>query len=33
LNCTGTLPSAKAKEMFREEFEVDPADVIARKTA
>jgi formate dehydrogenase subunit beta len=28
LNCTGTLPSAKAKRMFREEFEVDPADVV-----
>ena len=27
LNCTGTLPSAFAKEMFREEFGVDPADV------
>jgi len=29
LNCTGTLPSAKAKKMFREEFEVDPDDVVA----
>jgi len=29
LNCTGTLPAAKAKKMFREEFEVDPADVVA----
>lgn len=29
LNCTGTLPSAKAKEMLRKEFEVDPADVVA----
>ena len=29
LNCTGTLPSAKVKEMLREEFKVDPADVIA----
>ena len=29
LNCTGTLPSAKAKKMFREEFEIDPADVVA----
>lgn len=29
LNCTGTLPSAKAKKMFRDEFEVDPADIIA----
>jgi len=28
LNCTGTLPSAAAKQMFREEFGVDPADVI-----
>lgn len=28
LNCTGTLPSAKAKRMLRDEFEVDPADVI-----
>ena len=29
LNCTGTLPPAKTKKMLREEFEVDPADVIA----
>jgi formate dehydrogenase subunit beta len=29
LNCTGTLPAAKAKQMLRDEFEVDPADVIA----
>ena len=29
LNCTGTLPSAKSKKMLKEEFEVDPADVIA----
>jgi len=29
LNCTGTLPSAKAKQMLKEEFAVDPADVIA----
>jgi formate dehydrogenase subunit beta len=29
LNCTGTLPSARAKTLFREEFEVDPADVVA----
>lgn len=29
LNCTGTLPSAKAKKMMRDEFEVDPADVVA----
>ena len=28
LNCTGTLPSAKAKAMFKEVFEVDPADVV-----
>jgi len=28
LNCTGTLPSAAAKQMFREIFEVDPADVV-----
>jgi formate dehydrogenase subunit beta len=27
LNCTGTLPSAKAKGMFKEEFGVNPADV------
>jgi formate dehydrogenase subunit beta len=29
LNCTGTLPSAKVKEMLKDEFEVDPADVAA----
>ncbi len=29
LNCTGTLPSAKSKRMMKEEFEVDPADVVA----
>ena len=29
LNCTGTLPPAKAKALFKEEFEVDPADVIS----
>ena len=29
LNCTGTLPPAKSKRMIREEFGVDPADVIA----
>jgi len=29
LNCTGTFPSAKAKRMFRDEFEVDPADIVA----
>ncbi|MDY6916538.1 MAG: Coenzyme F420 hydrogenase/dehydrogenase, beta subunit C-terminal domain [Chloroflexota bacterium] len=28
LNCTGTLPSAKAKLMMTEEFGVDPADVV-----
>jgi formate dehydrogenase subunit beta len=28
LNCTGTLPPAGAKQMFREEFGVDPADVV-----
>jgi formate dehydrogenase subunit beta len=29
LNCTGTLPSAKAKVMFREEFKVEPSDVVS----
>ncbi len=29
LNCTGTLPPAKAKTMIKVEFEVDPADVVA----
>lgn len=29
LNCTGTLPSAKAKRMMQEEFGVDPANVVA----
>jgi formate dehydrogenase subunit beta len=29
LNCTGTLPPAKAKTMLKLEFEVDPADVVA----
>ena len=29
LNCTGTLPSAKAKTMIRVEFEVDPDHVVA----
>jgi len=29
LNCTGTLPSAKAKKMMREEFGIDPAEVVA----
>jgi formate dehydrogenase subunit beta len=28
INCTGTLPSAKARTMMQEKFEVDPADVI-----
>ncbi|HEY55170.1 MAG TPA: formate dehydrogenase [Dehalococcoidia bacterium] len=28
LNCTGTLPSAKAKSLFKEQFEVEPADVV-----
>jgi len=28
LNCTGTLPSATAKQMFHEEFGVNPADII-----
>jgi len=29
LNCIGTLPPAKAKVMMKEEFEVDPDDVIS----
>ncbi len=29
VNCTGTLPPAQAKIMMKEEFEVDPADVVA----
>jgi formate dehydrogenase subunit beta len=29
LNCTGTLPPAKAKKMMEEEFGVDPAEVVA----
>jgi len=29
LNCTGTLPSAKAKTIFKEEFGVEPADVVS----
>ena len=29
VNCTGTLPPVQAKTMIKEEFEVDPADVIA----
>jgi formate dehydrogenase subunit beta len=29
VNCTGTLPPAKTKKMFREEFGVDPGDVVA----
>jgi formate dehydrogenase subunit beta len=28
LNCTGTLPPSAAKQMFREEFGVNPADVV-----
>jgi formate dehydrogenase subunit beta len=28
LNCTGTLPSVTAKQMFREEFGVNPADIV-----
>jgi formate dehydrogenase subunit beta len=28
LNCTGTLPPATAKQMFHEEFGVNPADII-----
>jgi formate dehydrogenase subunit beta len=28
LNCTGTLPPAKAKALFKEAFEADPADVV-----
>jgi formate dehydrogenase subunit beta len=28
LNCTGTLPPAKAKTMLREEFGVEPGDVV-----
>jgi formate dehydrogenase subunit beta len=29
LNCTGTLPSAKAKTIFREEFGIEPFDVVS----
>jgi len=29
LNCTGTLPAAKAKTVMKAEFEVDPADIVA----
>jgi formate dehydrogenase subunit beta len=29
LNCTGTLPSVKAKKMMKEVFGIDPADVVA----
>jgi formate dehydrogenase subunit beta len=29
LNCTGTLPSAKAKSMFKEEFGVNPTDIVS----
>ncbi len=28
INCTGTLPSAKAKRMMAEEFGLDPSDVV-----
>jgi len=28
LNCTGTLPPAKAKEMFRDDFGINPDDVV-----
>jgi formate dehydrogenase subunit beta len=31
LNCTGTLPSAKAKTMMKEIFGVDPADVVSEE--
>jgi len=29
LNCTGTLPSAKAKTIFKEEFGIEPFDVVS----
>jgi len=29
LNCTGTLPSAKAKMMLKEQFEAEPPDVVS----
>jgi len=29
VNCTGTLPSVKAKVMFKEQFEVEPSDVVS----
>ncbi|MBC8273827.1 MAG: Coenzyme F420 hydrogenase/dehydrogenase, beta subunit C-terminal domain [Chloroflexi bacterium] len=29
LNCTGTLPSVKAKKMMKEVFGIDPTDVVA----
>jgi formate dehydrogenase subunit beta len=29
VNCTGTLPSVKAKSMMKEEFEVEPSDVVS----
>ncbi len=29
LNCTGTLPSAKTKNMFKEELEINPDDVVS----
>ncbi len=28
LNCTGTLPSTDAKQMFKQEFDVDPDEVV-----
>jgi len=31
MNCTGTLPSAKAKKIMKEEFGVDPAEVVAEE--
>ena len=31
LNCTGTLPPARAKTMMKVEFEVDPADIAAEE--
>ena len=29
LNCTGTIPSVKAKSMMKEEFEVEPSNVVS----
>jgi len=31
MNCTGTLPSAKAKKIMKEEFGIDPAEVVAEE--